>query len=141
MKKKVKSVLSQGHTFKNVNSISVGVNITANAIVEYCERTFGIKLSDIDTYTFTDDDLKEIVQRILSEYLKTEFFVIEKIRKPDNYLNTLVDSGFVPKMPLEVEFYFAFPSNKDVNLYKLKNPDLFQEFFSERLRLINMLMK
>ena len=77
----------------------------------------------------------------MSEYLKTEFFVIEKIRKPDNYLNTLVDSGFVPKMPLEVEFYFAFPSNKDVNLYKLKNPDLFQEFFSERLRLINMLMK
>lgn len=136
---KRKSTLSPNESYKNINSVCFEYNITERVMRNHLKKVYG---PDVKNLSQGDIDYQYLIKIIFTKYFKTDKFVVSKIRVSENYLDMILDEDFLyPVLPVPVEIYFDFKSNKDVNLYKLKNPDVYESLFSERIKLLNKLLK
>lgn len=131
-----KPVLNTSEMFENINSKILCTLVPEKAIAARIMELYGVDVHDMKP---EDIGMDWVCQSLVESLTNTDSFEVVSMGYNDEYIESMTSAYSFPNRPMPIEFRFTFKSNQEMNLYKLKNPKIYNELFSERLHLLNKL--
>lgn len=132
----IKPVLCDSETYENINSKTFTRSFPEKMVSRCISNLYGVDVHDMKP---EDIGMGWVCETLIESSIKTNKFQIISMGYDSEYLESITNSVAFPNLPIPIEFHFTFSSNKDMNLYKLKNPLIYNELFSERIHLLKKL--
>ena len=131
-----KPVLNTSEMFENINSKILGTLVPEKVIAARIMELYGVDVHDMKP---EDIGMDWVCQSLIKSLTNTDSFEVVSMGYNSEYLESLTSAYSFPNKAMYIEFRFTFESDREMNLYKLKNPKTYNELFSERLHLLNKL--